>query len=127
MPYAEIERLYDSGFSLSECARISGVAATTIQGYFRRTGKAMRGRGSQHGQQKLSDGAIEETVRLYHDDGLTLDETAERLGINARAVRYRLFLAGRPPRSISEGIKRAYENGKRSGFAGTRGPGGTKK
>lgn len=118
LSYDEIEKLYDAGFTLSECERLSGIRRTTIQGYFRRTGKKMRSRGTPPGAQRMSDEVIETTVRLYHDEGLSLDEVGKRLGITQRSVRHRLFVAGRPPRSISESLERAYKTGKRHrGFA----------
>lgn len=127
MSWEQIEALYDAGFTYAKIEELSGVQYTTVQHHMRSIGKRKRRRGTQPGQQKLTYADLEETVKLYHDEGLPLTEVAERLGISGSAVRHRLYAAGRPPRTTAESLQHAYNRGKRQGFLGTRGPGGRKK
>ena len=48
-------------------------------------------------------------IRLHHDEGLTLDEVAERVGLSYAAVHRRLVNAGQPPRTYAQARRLATQ------------------
>lgn len=95
---AEAIRLYvDEGLSLAECGRRLGVTNTGIRMALARNGITRRSK-TEH----LSRIDVAEAIRLYVDEGLSLDECGRRMGVTGTGVKVALARHGIPTRSLSE-------------------------
>ncbi|MCK9250672.1 MAG: hypothetical protein M0P31_17045 [Solirubrobacteraceae bacterium] len=88
---AEALELYAGGWPPAEIERRLGVPRLTIQGWRDRAGLPPNGSHNAHRQTPAADLAV--TRRLY-EQGLTMQQVADRLGITLTAVHNRLRVAG---------------------------------
>lgn len=98
--------LYDAGYPPLQIAKRLTVGRTTVIGWRRQSGLPQNG--TRDGMPRLSAGEIERTVALY-EEGLSVEEVAERVGRSYSATHDRLVGAGVTlrPHGIPAGTRRA--------------------
>lgn len=90
-------RMYTTeGATLQEIADELGRSIATVHRHLRRAGVELRPAGStvRRHPRRLPDAELQRTARLYVEDGLSLRQVAEVLGVGQSSVRWRLERAG---------------------------------
>ena len=90
-------QLYESGLSFAKVGDELGVAAGVVAHRFYENQIPTRGR-----LREAEKFTLEEAVRLYYDEGLSLAEVGELLWVSGDKVKRELLAAGYSIRGVSE-------------------------
>ncbi len=102
---ARAKALYRAGWSLAEVGRELSYSRSGVRGMLERQGVSIRPKGGREGLQRVDSESVAQCVALY-EEGLTMEQVAERLGMTYGAVQRRLTKhAGVKPRPSTKGMQ----------------------